>query len=75
MLLSIIALFLLNFLFTVDVLPFLNLVYFNSDGSDSYASSRDESDEEDADHHLLKRTENDFGNSNEKPLRLARDLM
>ncbi|RWW09945.1 hypothetical protein BHE74_00051476 [Ensete ventricosum] len=44
------------------------------DGSVSYASSSiDESDEEDADHHLLKKPNGDFVHSNDVPLRIGRD--
>ncbi|KAJ8513755.1 hypothetical protein OPV22_004189 [Ensete ventricosum] len=47
---------------------------FSEDGSVSYASSSiDESDEEDADHHLLKKPNGDFVHSNDVPLRIGRD--
>ncbi|CAL9165761.1 deSI-like protein At4g17486 isoform X1 [Musa acuminata AAA Group] len=47
---------------------------YSEDGSDSYASSLiDESDEEDADHHLLKKPNGDFVHSNDVPLRIGRD--
>lgn len=48
--------------------------FVSEDGSDSYASSLiDESDEEDADHHLLKKPNGDFVHSNDVPLRIGRD--
>lgn len=48
--------------------------FVSEDGSDSYASSSiDESDEEDADHHLLKKPNGDFVHSNDVPLRIGRD--
>nr|XP_009386047.1 PREDICTED: deSI-like protein At4g17486 isoform X2 [Musa acuminata subsp. malaccensis] len=49
---------------------------YSEDGSDSCASSFVEaSEEEDADHHLLKKTNSDFAHANDKTLRLGRDVM
>ncbi|URE04888.1 UPF0326 protein [Musa troglodytarum] len=46
------------------------------DDFDSFSSSSiEDSDEEDADHHLVKRPNIDFVHSSDEPLRLARDVM
>ncbi|KAG6521229.1 deSI-like protein At4g17486 isoform X1 [Zingiber officinale] len=47
----------------------------SEDGSDSYSSNGEETDEEDSAHQLLKRSNNDFVDASDQHLRLARDLM
>ncbi|RZR75667.1 hypothetical protein BHM03_00000146 [Ensete ventricosum] len=55
---------------------FTNNIMFSDDESDLFAwSSADESDEEDADCHPLKKPNIDFVHSIDEPLRLARDVM
>ncbi|WOK98911.1 hypothetical protein Cni_G07623 [Canna indica] len=49
---------------------------YSEDGSDSYASlSGEASDEEDVDHHLLKKQNGDFMHSNDKAPWIAREIM
>ncbi|RRT50189.1 hypothetical protein B296_00051904, partial [Ensete ventricosum] len=65
-----IQLFLVSFNYQISLFTYL----VSEDGSVSYASSSiDESDEEDADHHLLKKPNGDFVHSNDVPLRIGRD--
>ncbi|THU65604.1 hypothetical protein C4D60_Mb05t05390 [Musa balbisiana] len=49
---------------------------YSEDDFDSFSSSSiEDSDEEDADHHLIKRPNIDFVHSSDEPLRLARDVI
>ncbi|XP_042519094.1 deSI-like protein At4g17486 isoform X3 [Macadamia integrifolia] len=48
---------------------------YSEDGSDSIASSPEEDSEEDSDHHLLTSPNSDVAFINERPLRLAKDLL
>ncbi|KAG6501835.1 deSI-like protein At4g17486 isoform X1 [Zingiber officinale] len=48
---------------------------YSEDGSDSYSSKGEETDEEESNHQLLKRSNNDFVDANDQHLRLPRDLM